>query len=170
MRTVIVSVLLLVSLAGCQTTPQKSDKPSDSASAGKGNLIETNSKGINGTQSLPAGGVNHIDVDGSLTAKDPAFRDYFRNMADIVNDHWQELLKSQTWDVSGKVVLSFRLHSDGTISDIKIKHNEVSDLLGNICVAALFVRWDFPIWTPEMRVARPDGFANLEFTFYYEGY
>jgi outer membrane biosynthesis protein TonB len=76
-------------------------------------------------------------------------------------------LENKSADIPGKVVLHFRLHPDGRISDMKVLRNEVSDLLQIACERAVLDP-KFKKWPNEMRLALPNDFYDITFTFYYE--
>jgi outer membrane biosynthesis protein TonB len=76
-------------------------------------------------------------------------------------------LETQSADINGKVILRFRLHPDGRISDMTVLKNEVSDLLQMTCQRAILDP-KFPKWPREMRLDLPNDFYDITFTFYYE--
>jgi hypothetical protein len=114
-----------------------------------------------------AGGVPNVTTDVSLDVQGTPLGDYLGLMVETVKAHWYQLLETQATETTGKVVLHFRLHPDGRISDMKMVQNEVSDLLGMTCQRAVLDP-KFPKWTREMRLNLPNDFYDMTFTFYYE--
>jgi hypothetical protein len=113
------------------------------------------------------GGVPHIDRDVALDVQGTPLGDYIDDMVRTVQTHWYQLLENKSADIPGKVVLHFRLHPDGRISDMKVLRNEVSDLLQIACERAVLDP-KFKKWPNEMRLALPNDFYDITFTFYYE--
>jgi hypothetical protein len=123
-----------------------------------------------GPQSRHAGGVKNVTSDISLDVQGTPLGDYIARMVDAVRARWYKLLENQTADVTGKVVLRFRLHPDGRVSDMSTMQNEVTDLLENFCEQAIFEPSPYEPWPREMRLALPKDYDDITFTFYYEPY
>jgi len=70
-------------------------------------------------------------------------------------------------DSSGKVVVEFRLHPDGRVTDLNIVQNEMSDLFGLICAQAIRQLAPCRTWPLEMRRDIPKEYRDVTFTFYY---
>jgi hypothetical protein len=126
--------------------------------------------GMPGEKSRQTGGVPRVSSQSSLDVKGTPIGDYLGQMADAVQQRWDQLLKDQTADTYGKVVLQFRLHPDGKVSDIKLVRNEVSDLLETTCEQALRDPAPYQKWPREMRLLVPTDYYEITFTFYYEAY
>ena len=95
---------------------------------------------------------------------------YDDKMAKRILKNWFEL--SNNSDVNfntGKVVVSFVLHSDGTVTDADIAMNTIGYLPGLTCVEAVLKSSPFPKWSSEMVKKLGDKRA-VEFTFDYHGY
>jgi outer membrane biosynthesis protein TonB len=123
-----------------------------------------------GQQSRVAGGVNHISPDVSLDVQGTPLGNYIARMVDAIGDRWHKLLENESTDRTGKVVLRFRLHSDGTVSDLTPLKNEVSDLLEAACERGIKDPAPFGKWPPEMRRDLANDHYDITFTFYYELY
>ena len=108
------------------------------------------------------------NINIKLNVKVTQFSDYDTAFVERVSGQWYKLLDSGKFelDYTGKVVLRFRLHSDGTVSDIKISKNNVGSLLGFVCVKAVNNSMPFPKWSPEM-VKKLGTYVDIEFTFDY---
>ena len=123
-----------------------------------------------GQQSRIVGGVPHVGLDPSLNVRGTPLGDYLAHMVDAVDDHWHKLLEHESADLSGKVVLRFRLHSDGTVTDVKALKNEVGDVLEAACERGVKDPAPFGKWPPEMRLEISQDYYDITFTFFYELY
>jgi TonB family protein len=96
------------------------------------------------------------------------FSNYDAALVERIQNQWYKELDSGKFELDriGKVVILFRLHSDGTISDLKISKNSVSHLLGFVCVKAIKNSAPFPKWPPEM-VKKLGLYVDVQFTFDY---
>jgi hypothetical protein len=117
-----------------------------------------------------AGGVRHISSEAALDVKGTPLGDYIAHMVDAVQSRWYKLLENQTADVTGKVVLRFRLHPDGRVTEMKMVQNEVTDLLEATCERAVMDPAPYEKWPREMRLGLPSDSYDITFTFYYETY
>jgi hypothetical protein len=114
------------------------------------------------------GGVrDHADVpkrDVKLTG----FGEYDAKLVAAITQRWYDLLDSQRFalDRTGKVVLHFRLHYDGTVTDMNVTQNSVGELLGYVCQEAVNDPAPFEKWPNEMRFKLGDS-QDIQFTFYY---
>ena len=80
------------------------------------------------------------DYSVKLTSDVPAeFKDYDSAFIQAVTQRWYDLLQGAKFktDRSGKVVLTFCLHSDGRITGIKLVESDVGELLAYICQKAI---------------------------------
>ena len=89
-------------------------------------------------------------------------------MANRISQKWYGILDRNKHSVTktGKVVIYFKLHSDGTVSDMKIKENNVTDFQADVCVRAIQTSAPFPEWPPEM-VKKLGTHKDVVFTFDY---
>jgi hypothetical protein len=150
---------------GDQTQPQPTPQPRPRT------IAEALARSGNpGHLTRQLGGVNHISPEGSLDVKGTPAGDYMDRMRDVVQDRWWKLLESQSADVTGKVVLHFRSHPDGRITDMKMVVNEVTDLEETTCERAVMDPSPYEKWTREMRMSLPSDYYDITFTFYYENY
>jgi hypothetical protein len=123
--------------------------------------------GIVGPKTHHAGGSSNVMPDVSLDVQGTPLGDYLGLLVETVRSHWYQLLENQSADTSGRVVVRFRLHPDGRVSDMKLVQSEVSDLMQMTCQRAILDP-KFPKWTREMRLELPNDFYDITFTFYYE--
>jgi hypothetical protein len=122
--------------------------------------------GLAGEKILQHGGAARIRMDSSLDAVKTSYGDYDAEFIDAVQTHWFQLLEKVTV-IPGTVVLEFRLHPDGRITDMKIIENGASELLGVVCEQAILEPAPYRPWPIEMQRDIPQGFRDLRFTFYY---
>lgn len=107
----------------------------------------------------------------SLDATPTAFGSYDAALVATVQQRWYDLVdNSQFSQRSGKVVLKFRLHYDGRITDLKMAGNEVGEMLGLLCQRAVLDPNPYAPWPSDMRrESAPKNYRDLVLTFYYEG-
>lgn len=126
--------------------------------------------GIPGEKLRAPGGVNHIDAQSALAVKGTMTGAYFDAFVTRVKVHWDQLLRDDPINANGKVVLNFKLRSNGEIIGMKMVSNEVTDLLGTLCEQAVLDPAPYDPWPQEMRLENPTDAIELQFTFYYETY
>jgi outer membrane biosynthesis protein TonB len=125
-------------------------------------------RGLHGDPSRQEGGVRHIAAETSLDVKGTPFGDYLDQLVRAVDSRWQDLLQNQTAASYGKVVLQFRLHSDGRVSELTMVKNEVSDTLEFFCEKAIRDPSPYHRWPTEMLRDLGNDHYDITFTFYYE--
>jgi hypothetical protein len=101
-----------------------------------------------------------------------AFEQYDKEMLNNIQQHWYELLASDPIKkkklVKGTVVVGYRLHFDGQISEVKVVSRDVDDLLAYVCLSAISDLAPYASWSPEMRKMIGSDFRDIRFTFYFE--
>ena len=97
------------------------------------------------------------------------FGEYDRALIDAVQNQWYSMLDSQRFaeDRTGRVTVSFKLNSDGTVQDVKILENGVGDVLSYVCQAAIEQSAPFGKWPDDMRREIGANFREITFTFDY---
>ena len=115
------------------------------------------------------GGVHQVALSPSFDVKATPFGEYDNEFVDAVTYRWYSLLDSQQFalDRTGKVTVRFRLHDDGTITDMTVLENTVGDLLGYVCQKAINDPAPFKPWPEEMRREIGAISREITFTFYY---
>ena len=82
-----------------------------------------------------------------------------------VQSKWYALLDEHRGSMRvGKVVLEFRLHSDGRISNMKMTDNGVGEILGLYCQSAILEPAPYLPWPDEMRRAIGANHREIRFT------
>ena len=120
------------------------------------------------TEDAQDGGVQRRREFASLDTKATPFGAYDAALVDAVSQRWWSLLDERDYasDSRGKVVLQFRLHYDGRITDMSVSENSAGDVLGLICQKAVLDPAPFAAWPSDMRRILGDT-RNIQFTFYY---
>jgi hypothetical protein len=171
-------------------TPAKSNlktegKPPDEknpAGAGKGEItvgtppVDTNrlasarTRAVTRTQAKPKAAPRRFSIVSSIDVKATPFGEYDAAVVAAVQKYWLFLLEQDDYVRGnyGKVVIEFRLHLDGRITDLRITENEVTELLSIICQRAILAPAPYAAWPLTMRQTVKAGFREVRFTFYYD--
>lgn len=89
-------------------------------------------------------------------------------MVNAIKNRWYEILDSRSKldrDRRGQVILQFRLHSDGTVSNFKTEANSAGELLGYVCLRAIKDVAPFAPWPPGMAKVVGKDYRVITFTF-----
>jgi len=115
------------------------------------------------------GGVNHAAVSSSLDVTASVFGAYDAMIIAAVQNHWYSLLDERNfgYERSGRVTLSFRLHSDGTVTNVEFRENTVGAGLGLLCQSAVKDPAPYPAWPSDMRRKIGVDYRDVTFTFLY---
>ena len=97
------------------------------------------------------------------------FGEYDRALIDAVQNQWYSMLDSQRFaeDRTGRVTVSFKLETDGTVQEVEILENGVGDVLSYVCQAAIEQAAPFGKWPDDMRREIGENFREITFTFDY---
>jgi hypothetical protein len=114
------------------------------------------------------GGVERRREVASLDTKATAFGDYDYLLVLAIQQCWYRLLDEQRYasDYRGKVVLQFRLHYDGSITDLHVAENTAGSIPGLLCETAVDKPKPYEKFSADMRRVVGD-IRNIQFTFYY---
>ena len=105
----------------------------------------------------------------SFDVKATPFGAYDAAFIAAVQQRWYDLIDSSNFTPRvGKVVLEFRLLSDGRITDMKMNGNEVGELLALLCERAVLDPAPFARWPSDMLRMIGVNYRDIKFTFYYE--
>jgi hypothetical protein len=119
------------------------------------------------------GGVRRLKVDAGFDVKATPLGAYDLMLIQAVEQQWQNLLDQIrfSFDRHGRVVVSFRLHYDGRITDAKVIENTADDrvegMLGLLCQKAITDPSPYPRWPAEVRRDMDKDYRDCTFTFYY---
>jgi outer membrane biosynthesis protein TonB len=115
------------------------------------------------------GGVEHRAEHASLDVAGTSFGEYDEELISAIQNRWYELLDAQKLtQLTGRVVLEFHLHDDGTITDLTVQESSVDELLSALCQRAVVDPAPYKPWPSDMRRQIGMSFRDLRFTFYYE--
>lgn len=95
---------------------------------------------------------------------------YDRVLTDTVQERWHDLLKAnpELAPVQGHVVVRFKLHSDGKVSDLLAVETTVPPAHTILCEKAIRDPAPFGEWSREMRIAVGRDERSMTFTFHYD--
>jgi hypothetical protein len=116
------------------------------------------------------GGIRaRLENTTSLDAKATPFGTYDALLVQAISQRWYDLLDSREFagEGRGKVVVQFKLHYDGRITDMKVAENTVSETLSLICQKAVLDPSPFERWPKELRLMVGEDYRKIQFTFYY---
>ena len=106
-------------------------------------------------------------VKAGNAATNTVFSPYDSKVIHAIQQHWYELLGDTPVDKPGMVVIDFRLHADGHVSDVRIAHTTADEKTALICQKAVLESAPFASWSQEMRKATASEYRDVRFTFYY---
>jgi TonB family protein len=101
--------------------------------------------------------------------KNTPFSTYDSALVAAIEKRWYDILDIKAFkpDITGKVVVRFHLHHDGTMSDINILENQTNALLGDACERAIKDCSPFNRWPTVMARMVGREYREITFTFYY---
>lgn len=124
---------------------------------------------IPGEMMKQEGGVRRERVASSLDAIGTPFGEYDREVINAITSHWYALLDEggPVMDHPGEVMLQFRLHYDGRVTDMKVIKTTVNELMTYQCQRAIIDPAPYKPWPIEMRRLMEDDSRELLFTFFF---
>jgi hypothetical protein len=131
-------------------------------------IQETNQVATNQTREFKIDKAITISQARSLyKASPPELQDYDQKLVSSIENRWYELMDKSQYDVSDneKIVARFKLHQDGTVSDIKTSGN-TNALAAPLCIQAIQDCSPFPKWPDKMRSIVGQDYRDIDFTFY----
>lgn len=107
---------------------------------------------------------------GAVSGDASARQKYDRELKAAVKSRWHDLLETVTEDgyQSGDVVVTFKLHANGSVTEVKIQENSSNEHLGKLCQQAVLDRAPYKSWPPEMQSEVGDDSRVIKFTFFYQ--
>lgn len=90
-------------------------------------------------------------------------------IVEAVTKKWYDILASQKFakDRTGTVVLRFRLHPDGTVTDLVSLKCNVGEVLNYVCIESVKAAAPFAPWPPDMEKLINAHYREITFEFYY---
>ena len=114
------------------------------------------------------GGVRRLSMSSSLDVKGSIIGQYDAEFIAAVEARWFQLIDQQNLRDGGKVVVNFRLHPDGRISNTSVPETTVKGLIAQlICRSAIEEPAPYKKWPAEMRRELNADFRDITFTFFY---
>jgi outer membrane biosynthesis protein TonB len=115
------------------------------------------------------GGVRRANLESSLDVKATPFGAYDSLIIAAIQKRWYDLLATRNFTAnhSGKVVLEFRLNSDGRVTDMKVSANDVTEILALLCQRAVQDPAPFAPWPADLKRMVGKNHREVRFTFYY---
>jgi outer membrane biosynthesis protein TonB len=154
-------------------TPRKTEGDADEAKPPRRRKLsevppEERERALPGEKMKQEGGVQRRHEMASLDTKATPFGAYDSALVTAISQRWYALLDERVYasDSRGKVVLQFRLHHDGRITDMNVAENTAGEVLGFLCQKAVLDPAPFAAWPSDMRRTLGDA-RNIQFTFYY---
>jgi len=104
----------------------------------------------------------------SLDVKSTPFGAYDREVINAIQERWYQLLDESAFVTrTGRVILEFRMHRDGRITDMEVIKQDVGEVLTLYCRRAISDPAPYAEWSPDMiRIIGKD-YREVKFTFYY---
>jgi hypothetical protein len=128
----------------------------------------TNAPGVGTTNRFQASALSERWIRLDLNPK-KSWKNYDRAFLATLDKRWQLLVEKDTahTNYNGIVVVAFKLHSNGQISDMQLKTNTVSAQAAAICQRAILDLAPYPAWPEAMRKRIGKDSRNVDFTFNY---
>jgi outer membrane biosynthesis protein TonB len=123
---------------------------------------------VPGEKMRQEGGVQRRNQMASLDTKATPFGAYDAALIEAISQRWYTLLDERDYaaESRGKVVVQFRLHYDGRVTDMKVAESTTGEVLSLLCQKAVLDPAPFGAWPSDMRRTLGD-IRNIQFTFYY---
>ncbi len=115
------------------------------------------------------GNVARTGLDSSLDVKASPFGDYNYRLVQAVQERWYQLLDERKFALerSGRAVIKFNLHTDGTVSEVRTDQSTVGDTLSFLCELAVMQPAPYGKWPAEVRRLIGRDVFEVTFTFNY---
>jgi hypothetical protein len=123
---------------------------------------------IEGLKMKQHGGARIGGIEG-LDVKRSPFGDYDAMFIEAVQSRWFNILDERDFvgNQGGRVVVEFRLHQDGRITDLTVVEAGVSELLSWFCQRAILDPAPYKAFPTELRQMMRTDYREIRFTFYY---
>lgn len=121
--------------------------------------------GLVGEKMKQDGGVKRVGAS-ALDVRGMSFGAYDAAIIQAIQQRWYSLLESRPTP-RGKVVVEFRMHHDGRVTDLKVKDADVGELYSLFCQKAIQDPAPYPRWPSDMRRQFQSDHRDVTFTFYY---
>ena len=121
--------------------------------------------GLVGEKMKQDGGVSRLGIS-ALDARGMAFGAYDAAVIQAIQQRWYSLLESRPTP-RGKVVVEFRMHFDGRVTDVKVNDADVGELYSLFCQKAIQDPAPYERWPSDMRRQMQADHRDVRFSFFY---
>jgi hypothetical protein len=123
---------------------------------------------IQGPKMQQHGGAR-IGLAEGLDVKATPFGAYDAMFIEAVQSRWFDLLEQREFvgNQAGRVVVEFRLHQDGRITDLSVSEASVSELLAWFCQRAILDPSPYHPFPSDLKRMMNGDYREIRFTFYY---
>lgn len=116
-------------------------------------------------EKMKEGGVKNLGVS-ALDVRGMSFGAYDAAIIQAIQQRWYSLLESRPTP-RGKVVVGFRMHFDGRVSNVNISETQVGETYSTMCQQAIQDPAPYPKWPSDMRRQLQADHRDVKFTFHY---
>ncbi len=116
------------------------------------------------------GGVRLNRISTSFDTKATPFGAYDAALIAAIQQRWYDVLDENDNKYAprpGKVIIDFRLHPDGRVSNVKVAEQDVGDILALYCRKAISDPAPYAPWPNDMRRSIGQDYRDVRFTFFY---
>jgi outer membrane biosynthesis protein TonB len=145
--------------------PSEADRPRPRPLTIKEAVARRAESGLVGEKMKQDGGVKRLDVS-ALDVRGMSFGAYDAAIIQAIQQRWYSLLESRPTP-RGKVVIEFRLHFDGRVTDVRVNDADVGELYALFCQKAIQDPAPFPRWPSDMRRQMQADHRDVRFSFHY---
>jgi hypothetical protein len=157
-----------VTVAPSESSPGARVRPRTVAAALAQRQVNPNSAMV-GEKMKQTGGVKRFSIGSTMDVAASPLGSYDAEFIAAVQHCWFGLLEQQKYSLDrvGKVVVEFRLSSDGRITDVKAVESDVGDIYTSLCQLAITKPAPYKSWPADVRKMVGSNHRDVRFTFYY---
>lgn len=124
---------------------------------------------LSGQPMKQEGGVRRHGLESTIDVRSTPFASYDAAVIEAIQRRWYQLLDQNSFanNRTGKVVLDFRLHADGSVRDLAVAETTVGEVLALMCRRAVVDPSPYMAWTRDMRRVIGRDSRAVRFTFYF---
>jgi len=124
---------------------------------------------LEGEKMKQEGGVKRFSISSSLDVRGSPLGSYDAQFIAAVQQCWFQLLEAHRYSLDrlGKVVLDFRLTTDGRITEMKVADTDVGEIFTTVCELAVSKPAPYEKWPADVRKMIGRDYRDVRFTFYY---
>ena len=124
-----------------------------------------------GEQMIQDGGVPRVNVEPTFNVRSTQFGAYSSRLVAAVQARWDFLLQERHFGLerTGKAIVTFKLHPDGSVSDITTTLSTVGDIYSLLCQLAIDQPAPFGSWPRELiqEIGRDPIPVTFTFNYFY---